>query len=518
MPSALSLVNLRSCRLSRPYAAVLCATLGFAFANQARAQTPAPPAPAPAPPVVPTSGTPAETAPPAAPPPAAPTPAPVPTPDSAASVPPPSATTGTPADAPGPDVGTVAPAPAEPTASAIADDDPRVAAALAELPADVEVDQYGLNLYGFADFAYAFDLGETATGPSSFSIGNLNLYAEADLGENWRSLFEVRFMYLPHGTTPLSFDPASPAQRTDTTVPDYADISNPTRWGGISIQRAWLEHQFHPGLTLRGGHFLTPYGIWNVDHGSPVVIPVRRPFNIGSALLPQSQTGLEAHGHFGFGPAEVGYHLTLSNGRGPIDTYQDLDNNKAVGGRLYGKLDTSAGVFTLGVSGYRGRYTDSETQFAIVDGEFRVVNNVTSRYEELSLATDFKWLWEGFHFQAEAILNDVSYDESTRPVDPALFGGPPGFSPDYRRWGAYALAGYRTDFVGLMPFVVLETYDPGLLTGFAPISSFWVGLNARPTPRVVLKANLVHVWPSQVRGLPEGESINFLDTQAAWSF
>jgi hypothetical protein len=388
---------------------------------------------------------------------------------------------------------------------------------MAELPSEVDVDQYQLNFYGFADFAYAIDVDD-ATGPSSFAIGNLNLYAEADLGQSWRSLFEIRFMYLPHGSTPLSFDPSAPAERTDTTVNDYADILSPIRWGGISIQRAWLEHEFHPAITLRGGHFLTPYGIWNVDHGSPVIIPVRRPFNIGSSLLPQSQTGLEAYGRFGFGPAELGYHLTLSNGRGPIDTYQDLDSNKAIGGRLFGKLDTSAGVFTLGFSGYRGRYTDSESQFAIVDGQFQSVTNVTSRYEELSLATDFKWLWGGFHFQAEAILNDVAYDDSTRPVDPALFGGPPGFSPDYRRWGAYGLAGYRTNFVGLMPFVVLETYDPGQLTGFAPITSFWVGLNARPIPRVVLKANWVHIWPAEVSGLPQGNEINFLETQAAWSF
>lgn len=92
-----------------------------------------------------------------------------------------------------------------------------------------------LDLYGFIDFTYSQNLSrgdspfDTFPHFGSFAVGNINLYAAGDLGGGFRSLLELRFLYLPHGAiTPVV---GGPADRVDTNVPDYADLERPLRWG-----------------------------------------------------------------------------------------------------------------------------------------------------------------------------------------------------------------------------------------------------------------------------------------------
>jgi len=389
--------------------------------------------------------------------------------------PPTEATEPAPAPADVPAAEPAPPPPAEPPAEAAAEDSASDSAAemMAEAQAaeiegqlspagDVETDDYELDIYGFADFTYGYAVKNFALDDpyDSFAVGRLNVYLASQLGDNWNSLAEIRFTYLPHGAS--TFDETGATSRTDTTVGDYTDLNRPIQWGGIVIERAWLEYNAHPLLNIRMGHWLTPYGIWNVDHGSPVIVGVRRPFIVGEALLPESQTGLELHGAHNLEPFQLGYHLTLSNGRGPVDQYSDMNDNKALGARVFARADTgTAGTIGLGFSGYRGQYTDRTQQFVIdADGNFRNDYPRVSEYMESSLAADLKWEWSGFLLQGEAIMNDIVYDD-LRPATFPAPGAPPGFTPDTRRIGVYGLTGYRFDFLGVMPFGGLEYYDNG---------------------------------------------------------
>jgi hypothetical protein len=413
------------------------------------------------------------------------------------------------------------PAPAAPQ-TGNAEADAAAASALADVAAaTAEGEGLKLNLYGFTDFTYTkyIETGSFGSPVGTFAVGNFNLYMGSELGDNWRTLAEVRFSYLPNGTVPTAhaFD-YPPYPTTDTTVPDYTDLGRPVTWGGIIIERVYVERTFLSWLTVRAGQFLTPFGIWNVDHGSPVIIGVRRPFIIGEGLFPLHQTGLEAFGGGLAGPVEVGYHLTLSNGRGPTDSFRDQDGNKAIGWRAWARHNSiDFGTVTLGVSGYRGKFS-AATQGFVVDGNKLKPSLVaTQEYDELSLAADLKWERGGALFQTEAVMNDQAYNNPTaRRMAFAFDGGPPGYVPDNRRWGVYGLTGYRFQFLGIMPWIGGEYYALG--GQGADAAAIWGGFNVRPTPRVVLKLQITKSFFIDQKGPIKSDGVFISDFQIAWSF
>ncbi len=441
-----------------------------------------------------------------------------PGPDADTSVTPPNADA-SPSVAPPPDASANADVNASATADAEAE---AMALALSASDGDTdnavaEVEEFKLNIYGFTDFTYTHLLNDFAFASPypTFLIGNVNLYVGADLGDGWRSLTEFRLLYLPHGSIPAAEAFSPTAVRTDTTVGDPADLGRPQRWGGVEIERAWLEYRAHPLLTIRAGQWLTPYGIWNVDHGSPVIIGVRRPYVVGESLIPERQTGVMVYGSQLVGQTELGYVFGLSNGRGPLDAYQDLDNNKAVTARLSVTNESPIGNLAAGFTVYRGRFTDRQSRFAVDSaGRFGMEWISSQRYEELSLSGDLKWVWEDVTLQGEFMMRDTAMDDRVRA---AAFGGPPGFVPDFRSVGFYVLAAYRLPWLNITPFFGGEQYDPG--QEFAPdAAALWGGLNIRPTPRVVLKAQYTESWFTDDTDLVGDDGTQALDLQAAWSF
>ena len=218
------------------------------------------------------------------------------------------------------------------------------------------------------------------------------------------------------------------------------------------------------------------------------------------------------------GDATLGYHLTLSNGRGPSQVLEDLDSNKAIGGRLFlrgywlGQLD-------IGVSGYGGKVTDRRQQITDLTNQ-RLGWFDYARYNEISLAADLRWLFKGLHFQNEVALHDRAWDDDARP--PAAQGAP-GSQPDVRRFGFYSLVGYRLPWLNLMPYAIVSYYDAGLKSAFngsQKIIAMTGGLNFRLTPTVVLKTELsTGKFLSATPGsLPASGAVSVWQSQIAWAF
>jgi hypothetical protein len=385
-----------------------------------------------------------------------------------------------------------------------------------------------LDIYGFADFGY-FQLfnSRDSTWASvyrkygSFFVGHLNLYLAADLAEEWRSMIEVRFSYLPHGNE--TTDPTTGATiRANTSVADYAEYDKVNRWGSILIERAWLEYAPFDFFSVRGGQYLTPYGFWNEDHGSPVIVPIQRPFVIGESLFPERQTGLEFHLRKPIDQSTVGLQVTLSNGRGPVDTYRDLDANKALGARAYFSTKLLDGDLDVGTAIYKGSYTDSYEQAGVdVSGPTPVLQGEVIRtvhYDELSLAGELRYRYEDLLVQSEVIMNEVAFEDRLRPesvgIDAQFHA-----VPDYRRWGTYALVAYRTPLLELMPFFMYQfnSFADQELT--APGHGYTFGLNMRPTANVVLKVEYTYAPFDDVGSAGfNNEPLQMFATQAAWAF
>lgn len=151
---------------------------------------------------------------------------------------------------------------------------------------------------------------------------------------------------------------------------------------GLNIARAYVDLNLSDPIKLRFGKFITPAGIWNVDHGSPVVLTVRQPIQTTTTpIFPESQTGMMGYGTIPLGDNDLTYSGYVSGGRidgsmTELDAQNgaSLDNlwDMAYGGHVGVKLDLLKSV-GLGVSYYNGarraKYQVTEVVKAIEDLE-----------------------------------------------------------------------------------------------------------------------------------------------------
>ena len=106
-----------------------------------------------------------------------------------------------------------------------------------------------------------------------------SVYLDAKPAEAWRTLIEVRFTNAPHGLVENYGGLAGAFKRVDTRQfdPHGSGFNVPMWRGSIVLERAWTEWQPFQFLNVRVGNFFTPWGIWNIDHGSPTLITLQLP-------------------------------------------------------------------------------------------------------------------------------------------------------------------------------------------------------------------------------------------------
>jgi hypothetical protein len=403
-----------------------------------------------------------------------------------------------------------------------------------ELDADLEPERL-LRIYGFFDvtFAKAWPVPETNVlsfglpTEASFVMGGVNVYLHSQMTRTLSAMVETRLTFLPNGyveqrPATLELDGQSVVveddyQRVDTTVSGPLSLAE-YRTGGILIERAHLDWTPKDWFNVRVGRFLTNYGIWNIDHGSPTLIGVLPPAMVSSQLVPSWQTGLELFGRYPLGrELALDAVATLSNGRGPIDEWRDLDDDMALSGRLRLSWDTPGTSLALGGFGYYGKSTDlieTTTLRTAADGtvdaadpESLVVEDVVvESYQESMLAADLRFAWEGLLVQSEGVERRVDYEVPTllTQSQALVLGVPLGqaaYAPNNVGYAFYGLVGYTLPFtrqlggVALTPYASVERSVPADEGSAFDQWQYRFGLNVRPSPYVTLKGEVNHVAP-----------------------
>jgi hypothetical protein len=351
----------------------------------------------------------------------------------------------------------------------------------------------------------------------TFLMTNINLYFGSQMTETLSALVETRLSWYPHGyDRDFEYEgiPGTAYEREDTSVMDPFNTQQ-YHQHGITIERVHLTWSPIDWFNVIAGRFLTPCGIWNIDHGSPVVMTIRVPYLQLREMVPLSQTGVQVFGRL-FPAANLffDYGVTVSNGRGPMDEVLDLDDNKGVGLRL--RLDWQGDPVRIaaGGYGYYGKYTDTKKVVSLdlvesgpeagsldtsTSMPLRVNMVEVGAYDEVVASADLLVEAFGVSLQGEYVWKRVDY---TMPVlrtqSEALFGGGlPGeqvFAPSHTGWGAYGLLGWELplrDHLGpvrITPYFLFEVNRHDESLRYQNLMIFIGGLNVKPSPYVTLKA------------------------------
>ncbi len=392
--------------------------------------------------------------------------------------------------------------------------------------------QQTLSVYGFMDFNVEKTfmkennfLRSFLSSDIEYGLNHANLYFDFNPNPSSRALVEIGYnqpSVLQEAITERVFNVHAPALviNGNPVAPEVnLEISGnrpdeeprkATLIQNFSLERAWLEIKMNRYANFRFGRFITPAGIWNVDHGSPVILTVAQPYQTSLLpIFPVRQDGVMLNGATYFGDHDVEYKLYLSKGSSIDNEIKDM-NDVGGGGNARISLDLPVTV-KAGLSGYSGmiRNTylrqefDLETTVPDLAGmqtdpaafgaflaqfdwaESRSTNVVTTETRQFCYGADLLLEFEGLGLQGEYNMKKEDNERDN--------------SDDMTSWYAwYVLANYRIRLGerSLIPYFKFERlwWEDLAITGnglaatpLAGFQSYMIGINFAITANTRLK-------------------------------
>lgn len=351
---------------------------------------------------------------------------------------------------------------------------------------------------------------------TSFVIGNLDLYLDAQPVKNWRSLVEVRFTNAPHGEIASMGGIAGKFARTSTqqSDPNAASVAA-TLWGGYTvIERAHIDWTGFEYLKVRVGNFFTPFGIWNVDHGTPTLIALQLPGVIQVRQMPLRQTGVQLYGSAFKGEWELGYTATISNGRQELSNFA-FDDNRGFGGRVYANNEKGEATIKLGASFYTGRVKDQEVDLTSLS-PLTLEHKTNYDYREVVGGLDASVDVGRTRIRAEAAMSSIRYDDGKHQTITS-----PSPVQQYRASSVETTANVLVAHT--LPWVPVELYGTTdliygpLIQVSDTLVSPSLGMNVRFTKATMLKTQVSEVFFLDSRGHQSQHAISQNNATALYS-
>ncbi len=376
----------------------------------------------------------------------------------------------------------------------------------------------------------------------TFLMTSINLYFMSQMTDNLGALVETQLTYLPHGLetdwgTRIGTTTIGEYTRIDSQV-QHPYTSEYYRQHGLHIVRVQLKYTPTDWFNVIAGRFLTPYGIWNTDHGSPVVMTIRVPYMQIRKMMPLVQTGLQAYGRFfPLDNLYFNYAITVSNGRGPLDELYDLDANKGVGLLLRLEYEGDDSRISAGGYGYYGKYTDRSKTIELhlndlgqldgtMDRPITVDLQTTIENDEVVASADLLLELFGLRLQGEFIWRRVDYAVPAvlNQTEHLFAGGTPGemfYHANHTGYAVYGLLAYELplhrwlDPVRISPYVFYERNRHADVKPSENMTLYIAGLNIKPSPYVTIKleggfADLEHrFYGSRLKDLAVQMAVSF---------